>query len=364
MTSRHSGEWIISLLGASTLRGKEVKAVLEERHLPLRRLQLVDTEAVQGQLTEFEDEPAILQPVTSETFQETDLAIFAADPSFTSQHWRQAQESGCRIIDMSYFLDSESQACRRAPLIEPLWEAEANDNGLREVPGGIVVSAHPMSIALAGILKSLSRRTKVVRAAATLFEPASEHGQVGVEELHQQTIGLLSFQEIPKKVFDAQLSFNLLTRNGEQSQPTLQQGQERISNHLAGLLRGSAAPPALRLLQAPVFHGYAFSWWMELAEPLEPAEMETVLDREPFSVCRMPGDQPNVVSAVSSDKILLGAIKRDSANDAGYWIWGAFDNLRIAALNAVRIAEEMMELPSSSASAQSRQAETAPWLRP
>ena len=54
MASRQPGEWNPALLGASTLKGKEVKAVLEERSLPLRRLLLLDSEDVQGQLTAFE----------------------------------------------------------------------------------------------------------------------------------------------------------------------------------------------------------------------------------------------------------------------------------------------------------------------
>jgi hypothetical protein len=47
---------------------------------------------------------------------------------------------------------------------------------------------------------------------------------------------------------------------------------------------------------------------------------------------------------------LLGRIEQDAAGNAGYWIWGAFDNLRIAALNAILIAEEMLGLGPDEAS--------------
>ena len=362
MASPHTGGWKVSLLGASTLLGKEVKAVLEERHLPLQRLQLVDTEDVEGQLTEFEGEPAILQPVRSETFQEKDLAIFACRPSFTLQHWRQAQESGCRIIDLSYFLGIEPRARHHAPLIEHLGESGTEGVDCRVNPGTIAVSAHPLSIALAGTLILLSQRAKVVRAAATLFEPASERGQAGVKELHQQTIGVLSFQKVPKKIFDAQLSFNLLSQNGAQSQPTLRQAQECVTEHLRVLLRGNAPQPAVRLLQAPVFHGYSFNLWVELAEPVGTVEIEAILDQTPFSLSPASADQPNVVSAAGSDSILLGTVERDAANEASFWIWGAFDNLRIAALNTARIAEQMMGLASDELPAHSGHAAGTPPL--
>ena len=351
MASRQPGEWNAALLGASTLKGKEVKAVLEERSLPLRRLLLLDTEDVQGQLTDFDGEPAIVQPVGAETFQGIQLAIFAASESFTQEHWRQAQQSGCRIIDLSYFLESEPNARLQAPLLMPPGETAESGDGGRMESAAMAVSAHPMSIALQGILALLSRRSVVVRAAATIFEPASEHGQTGVEELHRQTISLLAFQEIPKKIFDAQLSFNLLARNGEQSRPTLQERQQRIAHHLRTLSGGRTVQPALRLLQAPLYHGYSFTCWVELAQPVEAEVLEAVLDQRPFSVCRE--DQPSVISAAASNDILLGSVEPDPAHEAAYWIWGAFDNLRIAALNATRIAEEMMGVASGTIPAES-----------
>ena len=45
--------------------------------------------------------------------------------------------------------------------------------------------------------------------AATVLEPASEQGKAGLDELHQQTVGLLSFQSVPKDVYDTQVAFNL-----------------------------------------------------------------------------------------------------------------------------------------------------------
>ena len=79
--------------------------------------------------------------------------------------------------------------------------------------------------------------------------------------------------------------------------------------------------------------------------------LEAVLDQRPFSVCRE--DQPSVISAAASDDILLGSVEPDPAHEAAYWIWGAFDNLRIAALNATRIAEEMMGVASGTIPAES-----------
>ena len=55
--------------------------------------------------------------------------------------------------------------------------------------------------------------------SATVFEPASEHAQKGMDELHEQTVNLLSFQQLPKNIFDTQVAFNMVSRYGEQATP-------------------------------------------------------------------------------------------------------------------------------------------------
>jgi aspartate-semialdehyde dehydrogenase len=325
----HAQGWDVALLGASSLKGKEVRAVMAERGFPDRRTLLLDAEELQGQLTEFDGEPAVVQPVTEETFDGINLAVFASSPSFTERHWRQAQAGGARIIDLSYFLENEPQARLCAPLLG----ASAQD-----VRDSIVVLAHPAAVAIAGVLQRMSRRATVRAAVAMIQAPASNHGQAGVEELHQQTINLLSFQEIERNVFDAQVAFNTLPAYGEQSQPTLREEQERITRHLRSLLGETPVQPAVRLLHAPVFHSYSFLCWIELGQPYNVEELETELNQKPFVVSAQ-GELPNVVSAAGSDDILLGPVERDPGTANALWLWGVFDNLRIAALSAEHIAE-------------------------
>ena len=52
---------------------------------------------------------------------------------------------------------------------------------------------------------------------ASVFQPASEQGQKGMDELHEQTVNLLSFQQLPKNIYDAQVAFNLVGRYGDRA---------------------------------------------------------------------------------------------------------------------------------------------------
>ena len=61
-----------------------------------------------------------------------------------------------------------------------------------------VVPAHPAAVALALLLDRLQQAAPVSSAAATVMVPASEFGRAAMDELHQQTVNLLSFQGLPR----------------------------------------------------------------------------------------------------------------------------------------------------------------------
>ena len=331
-----SPQFSLALVGASTLKGKEVKTLLQERGFPLGRLLLLDVGEAHGQLTDFDEEPVIIQPVGKDSFRDISFAVFASSPEFTATHWHMAEAAGCEIIDLSFALDSNPRVRLRAPLIASLLHGQ----GSLDPESRLSVSAHPVSFALAGILACLSQDFKVVRSSATVLESVSEHGKAGIDELSRQTINLLSFQEIPKDVFCAQVAFNFLSTSAPERPSTLLESQTRISRHAKQLLDARCAPPAVRLLQAPIFYGHGFSCFIELTEPAPPEAVENALQKQPFRLIRELDSQPDLVAVAGSNEILLGAVQPDPSVPSGFWLWSALDNVRLAALNAVQIAEE------------------------
>src|SRR4030095_5311340 len=107
-------------------------------------------------------------------------------------------------IDRTNAGEESPRARWRAPMAEP---------ARHSVPADAVhVIASPAAIALALILNRLHPLHPIQRSVAHVFEPASERGKPGLDELQQQTINLLSFKGQPKEIFDAQLAFNVLAR--------------------------------------------------------------------------------------------------------------------------------------------------------
>ena len=135
-----------------------------------------------------------------------------------------------------------------------------------ELQPGPAVVAHPAAVVLALLLLRVQKAGPVTRVVATVFEPASEHGQKGMDELHEQTVNLLSFQQLPKNVFDTQVAFNMVARYGENSAPALAAIERRMLKHYQQIAGEQAPLPSLLLVQAPIFHGYAFALHLEMEQ--------------------------------------------------------------------------------------------------
>ena len=176
-----------------------------------------------------------------------------------------------------------------------------------------------------------------------VFEPASERGRRGLDELQQQTVNLLSFKGLPKEVYDAQLSFNLLARYGEEAPEPLEDIEQRIERHMTTLcgISGLAPLPSLRLIQAPVFHGYSFSFWLEFERNPGVDALEDALSADPIDLRGQGFEPPNNVSMAGESGISVGAIAIDRSNAQAAWFWAAIDNVRLAAETALSIARQL-----------------------
>jgi aspartate-semialdehyde dehydrogenase len=325
-----------AIVGAASLKGKEVAELLNERNFPAADIRLLDDDESMGQLEAMGDEVSFIQRVRAEQFEHIDFTFFASDQDSTRRSWKDARDAGSAIIDLSSVLENEPGASVRS-----LWiERERGQVAPPELQPGPCVTAHPVAVTLALLLLRAKEAGVIRRAVATIFEPASEHGQRGMDELHQQTVNLLSFQALPKDVFDAQVAFNLVERYGPKSQPSLDSVEARVLRHYKKIAGASALVPSLMLLQAPIFHGHATAIFLEMDKPIDLAAFLDVLAGDHVSIPSGEEDAPSNVSSAGQGDIQL-AIKSDPVDPNGVWLWAAADNLRLAAINAVECAESM-----------------------
>jgi aspartate-semialdehyde dehydrogenase len=326
----------LAIVGAGSLKGKEVAEVLNDRNFPSLDVKLLDDDESLGKLEAVKDEVTFIQSVRTEQFNKTDFTFFASDPDSTRKYWKVARDAGSAIVDLSYALEDEPNAAVRSPWLErQLGQVRAPD-----LQPGPAVVAHPAAVVLALLLVRLQKMGTVERSAATVYEPASEHAQKGMDELHEQTVNLLSFQPLPKTIYDTQVAFNMIARYGEQSVPALATIERRVLRHYKQIAGKDAPIPSLLLVQAPIFHGHAFSVHIEMQQAIDIARVSQALTGEHVVITLAAEDGPNNVNAAGQNNILVSIVP-DASNANGFWLWVASDNLRIAASGAVECAESM-----------------------
>jgi aspartate-semialdehyde dehydrogenase len=337
----------IAIAGASSLVGRELKDALTESPLAAAKVVLLDDDRAIGQLDQVGDEMTFVQAIGQDAFERVDFTFFAGSEELTRRHWRDALRAGSTVLDLSGALDREPGVLVRAPWL--------GSGGLGSVAATVdlftpaVVPAHPAALALTLLLERLQQAAPVRFAAATLLEPASEFGRGAMDELHQQTVSLLSFQGMPRAIYDAQTAFNLLSGLGESATISLGAMEARIRRHFEALTAGRGPALALQVIHAPVFHGHSFSIAVELERPVEISALEEALGGEHVDVVLEDTDSPSNLAATGQNDVLVRLRpettgSRNPNQASRFWLWAASDNLRVHAQNAVECALDLRRL--------------------
>jgi aspartate-semialdehyde dehydrogenase len=323
-----------AVVGASTLLGKELAEELNGATNAVWDITLLDAEDAGGTITAAGDEALVIQTISELSFVGIDVAFFAGEGLTTLQFWKTAHAAGASIVDLTGVLEGQPHVLVRSPLVE--------GGTLPDLSTLAVVSAHPAAIMLALATTKL-RFLGLIRMAATVLQPASELGNAGVEEVHQQTVGLLSFKPLKKDIYDAQVAFNVVASLGAAAKLNLESNQDKIHRQIGILDQdGMADSVSLQLLQAPVFHGYTASVFLEMSQVLHEDEVRKELLGDASQLLEETSPSNELVAG--KGEVLVRVTGTSSKEGSAFWLWMAADNLRLAARNAVTCALELVQL--------------------
>jgi aspartate-semialdehyde dehydrogenase len=331
----------IAIAGASTLVGRELKDALSESPLATSSFVLLDADEALGLLDQVGDEVTFVQAIAEDAFEHVDFTFFAGPEDLTRKHWRQALRSGSTVLDLSGALDQEPGVLVRAPWL-------GADAATPDLFTPAVVPAHPAALAIALLIERLQQVAPVRLASATVLEPASQYGRAAMDELHQQTVNLLSFQSLPRAIYDAQVAYNLIAGLGESAKASLNTSAARIQRHYRALAGGSLPTLALQLIHAPVFHGHTFSIAVELERPVAISGLEEALSGDHLDLVLEDTDSPSNLAATGQNDVLVRLspepTSRNPSETSRVWLWAASDNLRLNTQNAVACALDLRRL--------------------
>ena len=315
----------IALVGGETLLGHEIEEVLKSRLDHAK----VTAYAANGEGTfdEEDGEAVYREPLEANSIRDDRAVLVAGNLDGARKAYELVKAVGGRqlLVDCTGQLDQSPEAAIVAPQLE--------------TPSGfsawLYVLAHPAAVAILLALRQLALREPIRHSVLTVFEPASERGKRGASELHQQTTSLLSFKPLQKKIFDAQIGFNLLPAYGEEAPEALISVEQRVERHLASLLSRQKKPlvpmPSLRIIQAPVFHSYSISAWVEFESPVTASAIAEALASPQIEVRGANEEVPAGVDATGQSGVVAGDIRIDRNNPRAAWIWLVADNLRMVA---------------------------------
>jgi aspartate-semialdehyde dehydrogenase len=317
----------VSIVGSSSPVGKELREIIETSAFPTGHLSLLETEEYAGLLQEFAGEIQITQIISPEVFADTDIAFFACSPEIIEAY----AASGSAFPELTIDL---TQTGRKGTLFLKGVSESSILQGL-----GYYINPHPAAIALGRVLARLQSEFRLESVSITALCPASERGSAGVNELQEQTVELLNFQSVESRVFHGQLAFNLLAEI-----ETSRQTEQLVAAQLRKLLGESLPSIGIAAIQAPVFHSHACSVFLKLAGSPTADQIRSCLSdaRGGLIVHGEDGLSPSPVTVVGSDAVHIVRIAVDPAHPGDCFLWVVSDNLRIAASNALQIAESLM----------------------
>jgi aspartate-semialdehyde dehydrogenase len=330
----------IAIVGATGAVGIEMIKTLEKRKFPLGQLTLLASAKSAGKELPFRGQPLTVRELTADSFQGIDIALFSAGGSISKEFAPKAVKAGCVVIDNS----SAFRMDETVPLVIP--EINKADIARHQ---GIIANPNCTTAITLMALYPLHKAFGVKRIFASSYQAVSGTGAKAIEELRRQVQQVVAGEPVTKEVYPHQIAFNVLPQvdvflpNGYTKEEAKMENEGRKIMHHPGF-RASVT-----CVRVPVYRAHSVAVSAEFEKPVTVEAARLVLSRAPgLDVVDNPAKQEYPLPLYASDKYncQVGRLRLDCALDNGLCFWVAGDQLlKGAALNAVQIAEELLELP-------------------
>lgn len=329
------------MVGTDSLRGKELRKILEMKNFPLKEIEFYDPDVEEeySKLTQFRGEPKVIHRLEKDSLRSADLVFLAAEKEVNREYGALASKQDFRAIDLSGTFNSEGSV--------PVVVAGVNDELITKKPFTLIANPHPVTVVLSHIFHVIIKKFGIIRAISFILQPVSAFEESGIEELANQSYCLLSSESLSKKVFSEQIAFNILSHTEKADEDGFSSAENQIQAELQRVLPVHDFPLSLSIIQAPVFYTYSIMTFLEVKRKTDIKGMKDAFRKHPLFDLSLPtGSSP--VSVAGKEKIFIGQIKREKNFSNGFWVWTVADNLILgSALNALEIAEKILSRPSS-----------------
>lgn len=311
--------------------GQAVRSALAERRVPIETLKLLDRASDEAIISEYAGAPILIGALEDDSLEDRDVVFVCGGDEEGTRCLTLARGNGALLVDLSGAAGREAGS--------PVIGLTVNAAVLDGAPA-TVGAPHAIALALASAIAPIDATWSVEQASAVVLRPVSDFGELGIEELHRQTISLMNFTDIPKQIFGRQLAFNVIADPAAHASAEETALAGRISRETGAILGWSEPRLAVRLLIAPIFHGHAAFVHVRTRERLPLSGLGEVLAGSPGLTARSARKGPfTPVETTEAEAGLVAEATLDGVGDHGLWLSLVGAHLReSAAENAVEIA--------------------------
>jgi aspartate-semialdehyde dehydrogenase len=328
----------VAVVGATGLVGGAFVQILEERGFPIAHLKLLASERSTGITLKFRNQEAEVQTLRPESFEGIDFALFSAGAGVSKEFAPIAVKSRATVIDNS----SAFRMHADVPLVVPEVNSHALDHHRK-----IIANPNCSTIQMVVAIKPLHDVATIKRIVVSTYQAVSGKGKDAVDALIADIQSYLNNQSS----FNArQIAFNLCPHIDIFMDDGSTKEETKMVLETRKILEEPELPVTATCVRVPVVNGHSCSVNLEFEKPLAPEEAKDILSEAPgVIVMDKPDDEiyPTPLYVSGKDEVFVGRIRRDDSVRNGLNLWVVADNLKKgAALNAIQIAEKLINLPN------------------
>ena len=340
----------IGIIGATGAVGQEVLDILKSRGFPFSELVLFASSSSAGKEILFAEKSYRLQEASKENLQKCklDIVFMCASSAISRDLSPFLQSEGVVVIDNS----SEFRMHKNVPLVIP--EINAEDIEKHE---GIIANPNCSTIILLMAIFPIHSSNPIQKIIVSTYQAVSGAGNVGMQELEQQTLSVLEGTETQSRIFPHKIAFNVFSHDSAIDPVNLHNEEEvKMINETQKILHNESISLSATCIRIPIFRVHSESIYLELQNDITLDEIESlymnfpgvqVINENKLNLFPMPSTTSH------KDDVYIGRIrypfpfKKESQKEIALWCCG--DQIRKgAALNAVQIAEYLLRKDAQS----------------
>ena len=328
----------VAVVGATGAVGIEMIKTLEKRNFPVGKLTLLASTRSVGKQLKFKGQSHAVAELKKDSFGGIDIALFSAGGSISREYAPIAAQAGCVVID-------NSSAFRMDPEV-PLVIPEINPSDVARHKGIIANPNCTTAITLMA-LYPLHRAFGCKRIFASSYQAVSGTGAKAIAELERQVGQVVHGQPVTREVYPHQIAFNVLPHVDSFLPSGYTKEEMKMENEGRKIMHHPTFRASVTCVRVPVYRAHSIAVSAEFEKPVIVEAAREVLKKAPgLKVIDEPArnQYPRPLYLAEEYDCAVGRLRKDCAMDNGLCFWVSGDQLlKGAALNAVQIAEELLE---------------------